>query len=61
MCAHPQLPLDMCQLLGTAALEDIACETLDEREPLHFLAAIQVQQLPFLDHSLDNAVGQLHC
>ena len=43
MCAHPQLPLDICKLLGIAALEDIAYETLDKREPLQYQATIQVR------------------
>lgn len=43
MCAHPQLPQDICKLLGIAALEDIASETLDEREPLQYQATIQVR------------------
>ncbi len=46
VCAHPQLPLDICKLLGIAALEDIACEMLDERapsEPLQYQATIQVR------------------
>ncbi|BDA44284.1 probable Sacsin [Coccomyxa sp. Obi] len=45
VCAHPQLPIDICKLLGIAALEDIACETLDEREPLQYQATIQGQSL----------------
>lgn len=43
MCVHPQLPLDICRLLGIAALEDIAYESLDEREPLQYCDTIQVR------------------
>ena len=45
VCAHPQLPLDICQLLGITALEDIAYENLNEAEPLQYQNIIQVRHL----------------
>ncbi len=45
VCAHPQLPLDICQLLGITALEDIAFESLNEAEPLQYQNIIQVRHL----------------
>ena len=43
VCVHPQLPLDICRLLGIAALEDIAYESLDEKEPLQYCDTMQVR------------------
>ena len=40
--AHPQLPADICALLGIVGLEDAVFEVLDRSEPLEFRDSLQV-------------------
>ena len=42
--AHPQLPKDICALLGIAGLEDAVFEVLDQSEPLEFTDSLQVSK-----------------
>lgn len=47
--AHPQLPKDICALLGIVGLEDAVFEVLDQSEPLEFVDSLQVWQVTLPD------------
>ena len=42
VCVHPQLPEDVCRMLGIPPLQDIVSETVDAGQPLVYLDALEV-------------------
>ena len=42
VCVHPQLSAEMCRMLGIPSLQDVVSETLDVKQPLVFLDALDV-------------------
>lgn len=42
VCVHPQLSVEMCRTLGIPPLQDVVSETLDVKQSLVFLDALDV-------------------
>ena len=42
VCVHPQLPEDVCRMLGIPPLQEIVSETVDGKQPLVYLDALDV-------------------
>ena len=42
VCVHPQLPEDVCRMLGIPPLQEVVSETVDTRQPLVYLDALAV-------------------
>ncbi len=42
VCVHPQLPEDVCRLLGIPPLQEVVSETVDVKQPLVYVDALDV-------------------
>lgn len=42
VCVHPQLPEDVCRLLGIPPLLEVVSETVDVKQPLVYVDALDV-------------------
>ena len=42
VCVHPQLPEDVCRLLGIPPLQEVVSETVDVKQPLEYVDTLDV-------------------
>ncbi len=42
VCVHPQLPEDVCRLLGIPPLQEVVSETVDVKQPLECVDTLNV-------------------
>ena len=42
VCVHPQLPEEVCRLLGIPPLQEVVSETVDVKQPLVYVDTLDV-------------------